>query len=607
MEMTIPDVLERTASRLETRVGFQIKVGREWKTLTYGELRQQARAFASGLLALGLRPQDRVGIVAENSLEWIVAYLGLSMAGGIGVPIYYDLKPPEIEEGLRRADCRFVVTSTKVLTKIPDRLPDLESIFVITEDAEELATRSSFTDFLRRRPRARVMPFAAVASMGTPESDAALAAVRIKPDDLASIVYTSGTTGGAKGVMLTHRNFTADIAAVPKAFPVGDRDKVLLVLPLHHAYPFTIEFLLTLSMGTAVVIENDLVRVRDRLAETHPTVFCGVPQLYEIMWRAIRAQAEAQGRGKTFERALAISARAKERTGVNIGRLLFRQVHSRLGGNIRFLASGGAALNPEVARGFQLLGFPILQGWGLTETAPLVTGQRFSDFKFRFTKYYERQLGSVGKALPGVDVDLIDVPDKEIYVKLHGEGELIVRGDNVMPGYWKAEAETRAAKIGDWFRTGDIGRIDREGNVYITGRSKYVIVLESGEKVHPDEVEGKLHASPLIEDIAIVGRKARGKTQIACIIYPNFPEVSRRLQEANQPIDESTLRGALQAEIDQLEEELAPYKRSQETVLTDTPLPKIGALRKVHREQLHESYSFDLKRWQENASAGPVP
>lgn len=607
MDMTIPDVLQKTASRLEKRIGFQSKSGREWKNLTYGELQQQARAFASGLIALGLRPQDRVGIVAENSLEWIIAYLGLSMAGAIGVPIYYDLKPPEIEEGLRRADCRFVVTSSKSLDKIPDRLPDLESIFVITEDSEELGQRSSFTDFIRRRPRARVMPFAAVAAQASAESDAALAAVNVKPDDLASIVYTSGTTGGAKGVMLTHRNFTADIAAIPKAFPVGDKDKVLLVLPLHHVYAFTIEFLLTLSMGTAVVIENDLVRLRDRMAETHPSVFCGVPALYEIMWRAIRAQAEAQGRGKTFERALSISARAKERTGVNIGRLLFRQVHARLGGNIRFLASGGAALNPEVARGFQLLGFPILQGWGLTETAPLVTGQRFSPLKFRFTKYYERQLGSVGKALPGIDVDLVDVPEKEIYVKLHDEGELIVRGDNVMPGYWKAEAETRAVKIGDWFRTGDVGRIDREGNVYITGRSKYIIVLESGEKIHPDEVEGKLQASPLIEDIAIVGRKTRGKTQVACIIYPNVSEVIRKLEAASQPVDESTLRATIQSEIDQLEEGLAPYKRPQEMLITDTPLPKIGALRKVHREQLQESYPFDVKRWQESAAIGPIP
>jgi long-chain acyl-CoA synthetase len=355
-------------------------------------------------------------------------------------------------------------------------------------------------------------------------------------------------------------------------------------------------------VGAAVVIENDLVRVRDRMAETHPTIFGGVPAFFDLMFRAIRAQAETQGRGHTFDRALNLVAQIKERTGVNLGHLVFREVHTRLGGNLRFLASGGAALNPDTARNFYLLGLPILQGWGLTETAPLVTGQRFYASRFRFTNYYERQLGSVGKPLPGIEVGLIDVPEKGIYVRLHDEGELTVRGDNVMPGYWKAEAETRAVKIGDWFRTGDVGRIDRQGNVYITGRSKYVIVLDSGEKVHPDEVEGKLQASPIIEDVAVVARNVRGRTQVSCVVYPNYAAASERLVSAGQTVDEANLRALVRAEIDSLEQSLAPYKRTTECLITDTPLPKTS-MRKIAREQLSESYPFDLKRWQESAVA----
>jgi long-chain acyl-CoA synthetase len=601
--MTIPAMLEETVRRYERKLAFQMKIGREYRGLTYGELDQQARAFASGLIAFGLRPGDRVAIVCENSLEWIVAYLALSRAGGVGVPIYYDLKPPEIEESLRRAQVRFIVASPKVLPKIPERLPDLETVFVVGEDGSAAGLKSSsFAGFLHRHPRARVMPFAAVAADATAESDAALAATVIRPDDLASIVFTSGTTGGAKGVMLTHRNFVSDCMAVPKAFPVGAKDRLLLVLPLHHCYPFTVQFLVPILVGAAVVLENDLVRVRDRMAETRPTVFAGVPALFDLMFRAVRAQAETQGRGHTFDRALGLVAQIKERTGVNLGHLVFREVHARLGGGIRFLASGGAALSPETARGFHLLGLPILQGWGLTETAPIVTGQRFSASRFRFTNYYERQIGSVGRPLPGVEINLIDVPEKEIYVRLHDEGELTVRGDNVMPGYWRAEAETRAAMIGDWFRTGDVGRIDRQGNVYITGRSKYVIVLESGEKVHPDEVEGTLLASPILEDVAVVGRKARDKTQIFCIVYPNYTAASERLVSGGQTVDEANLRALVRAEIDSLEQGLAPYKRTTECLITDTPLPKTP-IRKVAREQLSESYPFDLKRWQESAAA----
>jgi long-chain acyl-CoA synthetase len=600
MELTIPASLDEAARRSERKTAFQVKAGKEFKGLTYGELRQKARAFASALIAMGLKRGDRVGIVCENGLEWVVAYLGISCAGGVGVPVYYELKDQEIEEALRRAEAKFVVVSDKALPKIPDGLPDLHTLIVVGPSAE---ARSASSGGLFRRARARVIPFEEVFSLPTDESDAALAAVVVEPEDIASIVYTSGTTGGAKGVVLSHRNFMSDVAASLKALPVSSRDSLLLVLPLHHAYPFTAEFILSLSLRATVTIENDLVRVRDRLADAKPTVFLGVPALLDIMSRAIRAQADAQGRGKTFERGLEIVRRTKQRTGVNIGPLLFREVHQRLGGNLRFLGSGGAALNPETAMSFYLLGLPILQAWGLTETAPVVCAQRFYPRRFRFTNYYERQLGSVGRPIPGVDVDLIDVPEKGIYVKLHGEGELIVRGPNVMQGYWKAEAETKAAMIGEWFRTGDIGHIDRQGNVFITGRSKYVIVLDSGEKVHPDEVEERIQRSPVVEDVVVVCRKERDKTQMWAVVYPNYAAAAERLAVDGHQPEESAVRALVQSEVDAMEETLAPYKRTNKLLVTDAPLPKT-ALRKVSREQIADDYSFDVKRWQENASAG---
>ena len=602
MELTIPASLDEAARRSEGKTAFQVKAGKEFKGLTYGELRHRARAFASALIAMGLKRGDKVGIVCENGLEWIVAYLGISCAAGIGVPVYYELKDREIEEALRRAEAKFVVVSDKALPKIPDRLPDLETIIVVGPGAEARSPGGG----LFRRARARVIPFEEVFSLPTHESDAALAAVVVEPEDIASIVYTSGTTGGAKGVVLSHRNFMSNVAAALKALPVSSRDSLLLLLPLHHAYPFTAEFVLPLSLRAMVTIENDLVRVRDRLSEAKPTVFLAVPALLDIMSRAIRAQADAQGRGKTFERGLEIVRRTKQRTGVNIGSLLFREVHQRLGGNLRFVGSGGAALNPETAMSFHLLGLPVVQAWGLTETSPVVCTQRFYPGRFRFTNYYEKQLGSVGRPLPGVDVDLIDVPEKSIYVKLHGEGELIVRGPNVMQGYWKAEAETKAAMIGEWFRTGDIGHIDRQGNVFITGRSKYVIVLDSGEKVHPDEVEETLQRSPVIEDVCVVSRKVRDKTQVWAVVYPNYAAAAERLAAADHTLEEPALRSLVESEVNTLEEALAPYKRTNRLVLTDAPLPKT-ALRKVSREQIAEDYPFDVKRWQENAAAGLVP
>ena len=221
------------------------------------------------------------------------------------------------------------------------------------------------------------------------------------------------------------------------------------------------------------------------------------------------------------------------------------------------------------------------------------------------TNHYEQRLGTVGMAVPGVEVALIDVPEKEIYVHLHDEGELVVKGENVSPGYWRAEAATRASRAGDWLRTGDLGRIDEEGYVWITGRSKDVIVLESGEKVHPDELEEKLGQSPLIEDICVVPRKARDKTQICAVVYPNYAEAQRRVEAENAGLDQETLRSLVTADIERHTAELAAYKRVSRVILTDTPLPKTAIL-KVHREHLSDDYPFDVKRWAEQAQL-PAP
>jgi long-chain acyl-CoA synthetase len=378
-----------------------------------------------------------------------------------------------------------------------------------------------------------------------------------------------------------------------------EKDRFVLVLPLHHAFPFLL-LLASTTVGGELTFENDLLRVRDRLIETKPTLFLGVPALFDQMYRTIVRRAESEGRLEMFQRGLRAVDTIKRRTGVNLGRFLFREVHQQLGGHLRFALSGGAALNPEVARSFYRLGLPVLQGWGLTEAGPAVTFQRWLPRRFFFSNYYEERAGSVGEPLEGVEVQLIDVPEKEIYVHLHGEGELVVRGPNVFAGYWEAPEETSAAKAGEWLRTGDLGRIDEEGNIWITGRSKYVIVLDSGEKVVPDELEERFSESDLLEDVCVVARRNRNKTQVGAIIYPNLAEAKRRIEERGEPVTEDSVRRAVQAEIDAFARELAPYKRVSELLLTDTPLPKTPLL-KVARGRMQESYSFDVNRWEETA------
>jgi long-chain acyl-CoA synthetase len=267
-------------------------------------------------------------------------------------------------------------------------------------------------------------------------------------------------------------------------------------------------------------------------------------------------------------------------------------VHRALGGRLRFLVSGGAALKPATANDFFSLGLPLLQGWGMTEAGPVICLQRFSAARFRYSRYYEKHLGSVGPPLPGVELRLVDAPEKDIYVEASGEGEVLVRGANVFQGYWQAEDATSAALQDGWLRTGDLGHFDRDGNVYLTGRSKYVIVLDSGEKVHPDELEERLSESDLIGDVCVVERKGRDRTQVAAVIYPQ-PEAVNALAAG---LDEEALRRLITAEVERAGRQLAAYKRISRIELTDTPLAKT-ALRKVARGQVAEAYDFDFSRW----------
>ena len=587
--LTLPAAIEGAARRFPGRPAY-IEPGAR-RSVTWGELHRLVQDAAAGLVALGLQRGDRLAICAENSIDWIVAFLATVTAGGVGVLVYYDLKAAEIGEHVSRPGCRFLVASESVLAKAAN-LRKVETVIVVGQAPGKAALSLSKGRGGRRAP----LPFASLAAQATPESRATLAARAPPPDDLAVVLYTSGTTGGAKGVMLSHRNFLANGHAAIETLCLSDRDSVLLVLPLHHAMPFFAAVVLPGLVGAHFVIENDLRRIRDRLQEYRPTLFFGVPALYELMYRNLLARAEAEGRLATLQAWQKRLRWVKRLTGVNLAPLAFRQVHQALGGRLRFLVCGGAALNPQTARDFLSLGLPLIQGWGMTEAATAVAVQRFSRSRFLFTSYYEDHAGSVGPPLPGIEVRLIDVPEKEIRVATNGEGEIIVRGQNVFLGYWDAEEETRAAMLDGWLRTGDLGRIDKDGNIYITGRSKYIIVLESGEKVYPDELEDKLRESPLIEDVCVRGRRVRDKTQVTAVIYPNVE--ATQLAATRQGLEPAAedVRRLIGAEVERLGKELAAYKRVVSIDLSDAPLPKTP-LQKVARGRLEERYEFVVEKW----------
>ncbi len=588
---TFSELLEFCRKAWGDKIAFQEKHRREWRRHSHNDMYRRSYELASGFAALGIEPGDRVAMIVENGYDWICAYYGIVLAGGVGVPIYYDLKASEIAEMVRHADPKLAVVSGKALPKIESAISGLKTLIVVGEDKR---ARDAAPSGLSRTEQPVTMTLDDVIARGTAESRARVIAHVVRPDDLASIVFTSGTSGGQKGVMLTHRNFMANLAQIRRSIPFGERDRLVIVLPLHHAFPFTVTVAVAPAVGGEVTFENDLRRIRDRMAEVKPTLFLGVPALFEVMYRNILVSIEAQGKLENFQKGLRIVEATKQRTGINIGRIVFRELHKRLGGSLRFMVSGGAALNPQVTRDFAALGVCIIQGWGLSEAAPVLSAMRWNPRKFYMSNYYEERVGSIGQAIEGVEVGLIDVPEKELYVHLHGEGELVAKGDNVTPGYWRSVEESEEIKVGEWLRTGDIGRIDDDGTIWITGRSKFVIVLDSGEKVHPDEVEEKLELSPVVQDIVVQGRKLRGKTQIVAVVYPNRDGILAELGDT--PLTADAVREIVADGIREQERDVASFKRILEFMLTDEPLPRTP-IRKIMRGHIRDSYGFDLERW----------
>ncbi len=464
---------EETARRQPDRLALQIKEGTGYRRLTFGDVAEQARAVAAALTRAGLTPGDRVALLSENRPEWAAAYFGLMAAGGTAVPLDVQLSDLEVANVLQHAGCRMAIASGKQAARL-------------------LAATA------QRRPLARVLDLDAAmdgerllsfrAALTSPDRPAP-SLPRIEGCALASILYTSGTTGTPKGVMLSHENFLANTESVMKFQLINPEDNLLSVLPLHHAFAFTVQLIL-LFTGARITFPTSL-KGPDLLAcmqETGITALVAVPQLFYLLHKGIFDQIDR--RPFPVRAALRLLLRvsgALRPAGVNLGRLAFSQIHRRFGGRIRIMASGGARLDPAISRDFQALGFTLTEGYGLTETAPVVA----------FNPLRRILPGSVGVPLPGVEVR-IDHPDAE------GVGEIAIRGPNVMQGYYQLPEATAAVMRDGWFLSGDLGCLTADGYLVITGRAKEVIVLSSGKNIYPEEIEEQYLKSAYIKEICLV-------------------------------------------------------------------------------------------------------
>ncbi|MFQ5988948.1 MAG: AMP-binding protein [Candidatus Methylomirabilales bacterium] len=549
---TIPVQFFEAAARFQNQVAFQIKRNGRYVQWSYEDVAVQAGRLATFFVQLGIAPGDRVAILSENRPEWCVAYLGIVVAGATAVPLDAQLGEQEVENLLRHSESRAVIVSEAELTKVQSLialLPLRPQIILLDEKAPPGI--HGLSEILQSREEA---------TLPSPS-----------PEAIASILYTSGTTGIPKGVMLSHSNFLSNSTSVRDLQVCGPEDNVLALLPLHHVYPFMITFLGPLLFGARVTFLHSLKPpdLLECMQETRVTILAGVPQLLSLLHRGIFQEVTKKPLPirVLFTLLLGLSGAARQYLGMNAGRLFFSQIHRRFGGRLRILASGGAKLDPTVGRDFYRLGFTVLEGYGLTETSPLVTSTPMTESRFE----------SVGVPLPGVRVRIME-PNPE------GIGEIAIQGPNVMQGYFKDAKETAQSFRDGWFLSGDLGYLDANGYLYITGRLKEVIVLSTGKNIYPEEVEAHFLKSPYIKEICLLGIGELGDPRaegLVAVVLPNF-EYLKAQRLANS---EDVIRW----EMDTLGRELPAFKRPIQLRIVKDPFTRTR-LGKIQRHLAHEMF-----------------
>jgi long-chain acyl-CoA synthetase len=552
--MNIPEAFEEAARKNPKLVPLEMD-GRRY---SYEEIFSSSKSIASYLSAKGVEKGDRVAILLEGRPEWGIVYLGISFLGAAAVPIDIQLSSEEVGNLLEDSESKVIFVSEET-SKSHEAL--INGLLFNHNPSPPTLSRGGQEEGYRLQVDAINI-----------DSDAFTKIIKylhldsfpsIDPEDIASLIYTSGTTGKPKGVVLTHRNFLSNVWSVQKANIIDEQDCLLSILPLHHSYPFMVNFLGPILIGAKVIYLQSLrgPDILKTMAEKNVTALVGVPQLFAMFRRGmIDGMSKITPPFKWIVLSLLrLSGFLRDTLRINPGKIIFSSIHKRFGKRFRFFVSGGAKLDPRVSQDLEALGFTILEGYGLTETSPVIS----------FNPPDRIKRGSVGLPLSGVEIRIND-PDEQ------GTGEIVVRGPNVMKGYFRNPEETDKVIKNGWFHTGDLGYVDKDGYLYITGRTKEIIVLSSGKNIYPEELEKHYLQTPLIKEMCVFGE---GKTQgiadaLKAVIVPN----TEYMKEKNI----SNFNEAVKWQINSLSAKIPPYKRIMGYEVYQHALPRttLGKLKR---------------------------
>jgi long-chain acyl-CoA synthetase len=503
---TLPELFFAAVDQFGSDPAFLTYRDGAWRPVSYRQANEDVKAVTFALRDLGLRRGDRAAILSYNRLEWAVSDYGCLCAGVRDVPVYATLPPAQIRYILENSGARLVFVSDEEqldkIAKFRKQCPDLEHVVVMDVTNSPPEWTMTWADFLER---------GRAAAGAVEDEDFRASALEAEPDEVATILYTSGTTGPPKGVMLTHNNLYSNVEVSSRVLSVHRGDRTVSFLPLSHVFQRMVDYLL-LSRGCSIAHARSIYTSIEDMKVIRPTVVVSVPRVYEKIYSTVMEQGGLKGRlvrwavgvgGAWFDEVLA-GGRPGPTLALNralADRLVFRKIRSEVGGNIRWFVSGGAPLSPTINRFFHSVGLVVLEGYGLTETSPVTHVNSEDDFR----------IGTVGRPVPGTEIRIAE------------DGEILVRGPQVMKGYFnQPEATAEVLTEDGWFHTGDLGELEEDGFLRITDRKKDIIVTAGGKNIAPQHIENRVINSPFIDQVVMVGDRRRFPS---LLVVPNFPKL----------------------------------------------------------------------------------
>lgn len=562
------------------------KVTGKYIGITYDQFKEETDLFAFGLASLGIKKDDKIAIIAENRPEWVYSDMAILGLGAIDVPLYPSLTSDSVEFILNNSESKAIIVSTKFqlnkVMKVRDNCKYLKFIILLNEKDFDANNKD-------------LMTFTKVQELGKTFKKEHASLLKdnlafIKPDDVCTIIYTSGTTGEPKGVVLTHHNILSNVQAALDCFPISNTDVFLSFLPLCHIFERMAGYYTAFAAKCTVCYAESIETVAQNLIEIKPTIMTSVPRLFERIHTKIIKNVDSQPlkKQKIFYWAMEVGVKHIEyikKGNIPIShalkykvanKLVFNKLREKTGGNLRFFISGGAALPMYLGKFFEAIGIIIVEGYGLTESSPVIAANRVDDYKF----------GTVGKPMPGVEI------------KIASDGEILAKGPNIMQGYYKNKKETEATIKDGWLYTGDIGVFDADGFLLITDRKKHLFKTSAGKYIAPTPIESMFLASKYIDQFVLIGDR---RMFLTALIVPDFEAVKEYADSRKIPYDkvedlvkDEEIYNMLNKEMDQFQKKLANYERVRKFVLLDRPFTiesgEITPSLKIKRKYVEERY-----------------